>query len=199
VPGFDVSNLGRVWNVSRGRLLEGSIRDGLRVVCLFLGGRRSEVVAVRALVAEAFIGPRPEGLEIGHLNHDRLDCRAENLAYLPRSETRYRSGPVATPRHRSREISDEEIVQLVTFRSYGTPIGALARSFGISKGYASKICLGISDRARRLSALRLQETGAPLPFTGPSGRCQAQEHPAEPALSTPAPYQVAPGASRRTR
>lgn len=36
---------------------------------------------VHHLVAEGFIGPRPDGQEIRHLNGDRYDCRATNLAY----------------------------------------------------------------------------------------------------------------------
>lgn len=36
---------------------------------------------VHTLVATTFIGPRPDGLEILHLNGNRRDNSAENLAY----------------------------------------------------------------------------------------------------------------------
>lgn len=41
---------------------------------------------VHALVAEAFLGPRPEGALILHRNDDGFDNRAENLRYGDREE-----------------------------------------------------------------------------------------------------------------
>jgi hypothetical protein len=40
---------------------------------------------VHRLVAYAFLGPRPEGLDIRHRNGDATDCRVANLAYGTRS------------------------------------------------------------------------------------------------------------------
>lgn len=41
---------------------------------------------VHGLVAAAFHGPRPEGLEVRHLDGDKLNNRADNLAYGTRSD-----------------------------------------------------------------------------------------------------------------
>jgi len=41
---------------------------------------------VHSLVAEAFLGPRPAGYDIMHLNGDRKDNRAANLRYGTRKE-----------------------------------------------------------------------------------------------------------------
>src|SRR5690606_27606505 len=41
---------------------------------------------VHALVAEAFIGPRPEGHQIAHNDGDRLNSRLENLRYATAAE-----------------------------------------------------------------------------------------------------------------
>src|SRR5690606_32157657 len=38
------------------------------------------------LVAAAFLGPRPEGSEVCHINGDPADNRVENLRYGSRSE-----------------------------------------------------------------------------------------------------------------
>jgi HNH endonuclease/NUMOD4 motif len=43
---------------------------------------------VHRLVAQAFIGPRPDGLEIRHLNDNKLDNRLVNLVYGTRSENK---------------------------------------------------------------------------------------------------------------
>jgi len=39
-----------------------------------------------SLVAAAFYGPRPKGMDVMHINHDRKDNRPANLKYGSRSE-----------------------------------------------------------------------------------------------------------------
>lgn len=99
VPGYEVSDRGRVRSVARTVARSNGIPQrvaarvlaphtsttGYRAVRLCRDGRPIPR-KVHALVAAAFIGPRPEGLEVRHLNGDRLDNRAENLAYGTRSE-----------------------------------------------------------------------------------------------------------------
>lgn len=43
-------------------------------------------IAVHALVARTFIGPRPEGMQVRHLNGNSSDPRVENLAYGTHTE-----------------------------------------------------------------------------------------------------------------
>ena len=53
-------------------------------VSVAIGKGRS--VSVHVLVLTAFVGPRPAGYDILHLNHDPADNRLENLRYGTRSE-----------------------------------------------------------------------------------------------------------------
>lgn len=56
------------------------VKGGYPMVTLWLdGGRRQRTV--HSLIAEAFIGPRPEGQVVRHLNDVPTDNRPENLAY----------------------------------------------------------------------------------------------------------------------
>ena len=48
--------------------------------------RRSYPTLVHHLVAFTFIGPRPKGLEIDHVNGDKTDNRACNLEYVTHAE-----------------------------------------------------------------------------------------------------------------
>lgn len=103
VPGFEgkyqVSDQGRVRSVdhrvrlvvrgietsrkSPGRLLRpGRTRSGH--VSVAIGKNNSRLV--HQLVLEAFMGPRPDGYEVLHLNHLPWDNRLVNLKYGTRSE-----------------------------------------------------------------------------------------------------------------
>lgn len=103
IPGYDgyeVSSDGEVhsrWIVGghhhRGRrlgdewrLLRGWVSvQGYRKVTL-VAGDASRTRPVHILVAEAFHGPRPTGLEVRHLNGVKLDCRAVNLQWGTQSQ-----------------------------------------------------------------------------------------------------------------
>lgn len=79
---YEVSNCGRVRNTRTGRILalvlthKGYLRVGLR------RASRSRMVFVHKLVALAFIGPRPTGLQINHKNGVKTDNCIHNLEYV---------------------------------------------------------------------------------------------------------------------
>lgn len=96
---YEISNLGRVRSLDRiiprpgqaperhkGRVLTpirkttGYLRVTLRE------GNRASQATIHSLVAQAFIGPRPSGADILHLDDDRTNNRLDNLRYGTRSE-----------------------------------------------------------------------------------------------------------------
>lgn len=79
---YEVSDLGRVRSIKRGTrvLRHDTAGRGYPQVALSLNGRVRKAY-VHHLVAAAFIGPRPDGLDICHGNGDVLDARASNLRY----------------------------------------------------------------------------------------------------------------------
>jgi hypothetical protein len=95
VPGYEgdysVSSLGHVYRHSgkgcrKGRLLK-TPRNGAGYphVSLSKNGR-SKDWTVHKLMALAFYGECPEGLEVRHLDDNKTNNRVENLAYGTRSE-----------------------------------------------------------------------------------------------------------------
>jgi hypothetical protein len=101
VPGtnYCVSDEGIVFG-KRGTPLKPYVGDRAGHLRVDLGGRRAYV---HQLVAEAFIGPRPAGQEVRHLNGDPSDNRVENLAYGTRSQNVLDSVQHGTYRNNNRE------------------------------------------------------------------------------------------------
>lgn len=77
---YEVSSLGAVVNPRTGRTLTQTLRrDGYRTVTIQVG-RRRKCLLVHGMMAEAFIGPRPPGKLVRHLDGTRRNA-ASNLAY----------------------------------------------------------------------------------------------------------------------
>jgi hypothetical protein len=84
-PGYRVSDTGLVHSEPRPRtsgilLALSPHTTGYIKVCLSCNGVVRKRF-VHTLVMEAFVGPRPAGMEVRHLNGCRSDNRAENLAW----------------------------------------------------------------------------------------------------------------------
>lgn len=98
---YEVSDQGRVRSLTR-RVYAGRGRDRIsegRVLSPYLGDHYVKVRLkrdasgatknVHQLVAEAFLGPRPEGMEVCHDNGQNHDNRVENLRYDTHSANQF--------------------------------------------------------------------------------------------------------------
>lgn len=93
--GYYVSRSGRVGSIrdNKGRLYESNFHilkqnknsAGYFQIYVSIGNKRRAVM-VHKLVAYAFLGKRPYGYDIDHINAIRTDNRAENLQYLSRQQ-----------------------------------------------------------------------------------------------------------------
>lgn len=86
---YEVSDLGRVRNAKTKRVVKPYTDKDQTYdrVSLCDGGTHRKVM-VHTLVAEAFIGPKPDGYEIDHLTTNIHDNRACNLKYVTKEENR---------------------------------------------------------------------------------------------------------------
>lgn len=141
-PDWSVSSLGRVrretpaprtWS---GRILKQKReKQGYLVVHVRANGvpgtRR-----VHQLVAEAFLGPRPEGYETCHYNGDRSDNRVENLRYdSPKgnSDDRIRHGTANRgERHGSARLNRREVHAIRRLLAAGNSSYEVAPFFKVS-------------------------------------------------------------------
>jgi DNA polymerase I-like protein with 3'-5' exonuclease and polymerase domains/intein/homing endonuclease len=145
---YSVSSLGKVAYTGDGarRLLRPCRKGSWGHVKVRLG-RGAKDSPVHQLVAEAFLGSRPEGCEVLHLNGLPADNRVSNLVYGTSAENsahtvlhgRSRRGEV----HDSCVYSDELVSEIKEqhFRK-GMNFAEIGRTYGINRRYVRQLCIG---------------------------------------------------------
>ena len=99
-------------------------------------GRRG--ICVHILVARAFLGPKPDGHVIRHLDGNAFNNHPSNLAYVPRVEVNRASLPQYK---RSRSDMVPGLVQAIRRRyRAGERQSMLAKEYGLSSSGISAIC-----------------------------------------------------------
>lgn len=149
-PDYAVSDRGRVCRVTSasstvpGRLLaQWLAKNGYAMVSLRKNGK-SWNQGVHALVAEAFIGPRPEGADVSHLDGVKVNNTPGNLLYESRQDNLARRVGHGTDnrgeKHPQAKINAEIVRQIRARRLSGEKVKDLAAAFGLRPGDVSNIC-----------------------------------------------------------
>lgn len=104
-------------------------------------------VFVHVLVAEAFLGPRPEGLQINHKDGDKRNSHASNIEYVTPSENMrhaLRNGLRVPPQGEQCAHAKLTVTQVVEIRELAATLTypEIARRFGIDRARVSRICRG---------------------------------------------------------
>lgn len=149
---YEVSDLGRVRRSSGGKgtragyvLRDSPTTKGYRKVGL-CDGARQKTRAVHKLVAEAFIGPSPDGMEVNHIDTDRTNNRRTNLEYVTPQGN---SAHMAAMGHSTRgeraahtHLTERDIRCIRALRRDHVPLDAVAFTFKISKQAVCDIAKG---------------------------------------------------------
>ena len=83
-------------------------------------------------MALTWIGPRPDGHEIDHLNGDRCDCSADNLQYVTPAENRKRAKLLRILRSIGRDprlMSRSELLSIFRRYDFVNPSDRMAYDF----------------------------------------------------------------------
>jgi hypothetical protein len=100
---------------------------------------------VHDVIAEAFLGPCPEGMEVRHSNGDLLDNRASNLAYVPcgtGSRLLARSSKARGERINTAKPTENEVRKIrLAYARGGVSQQELAAQFGVSQAEIGYIVL----------------------------------------------------------
>lgn len=131
-----VSNLGRVMRAG-GKVLKIDLADrGIPKIRIGAPGERKKTLRVTAIVATAFLGPRPDGLSVCHRDHNLQNCAAANLEYgMPQ--------PLRGAESRTANLTADQVLAIA--QAPGSHAAA-ARAAGISPSHASRIRRGVAWR-----------------------------------------------------
>lgn len=136
-PSYEVSSFGRVRHAKRGIRKPDYVKGYVRY-SLHIGDGRYFRDMGHAFVAKAFIGPRPENMQINHINGIKDDNRLENLEYVTPKENAYHAihvlGKLRSKSNNSNSrVSAEgrEVIHTLRFQQWSLP--KLAKAFNVSE------------------------------------------------------------------
>ena len=139
-PGYLVGDDGYVYSVKSGELKQLRYQwntDGYAQATLSIDGRQ-HTVKVQSLVAEHFLGPRPDGMMICHgpagqpdntPGNLRYDTQKENIADIQRFG--FPNPPVGSLNGQAR-ITEADVVEIRRARAVGETVRSLAVRYGLS-------------------------------------------------------------------
>jgi len=104
--------------------------------------RSVHIRLVHRLVAEAFIGLCPEGLEVNHKDGNKANCRADNLEYTTKLENFAHA--VRHGLNGRKKITPAQVLEIRKFRILGTSVKELSRRFGITESSIAGLLKGRS-------------------------------------------------------
>lgn len=157
-PWYFVSRDGRLYSTLAASNQFTSNRTSLHEVVTPVGKTGYKVIRIRtqdglktrtlhSLVAEAFLGPKPDwAKEIRHLDGNKLNCSAENLAYGTRADNaqdRIRHGSHrrgSAVKHA--RLTDAVVQEIRLAASRGESHASIASRIGISRSVATRAIRG---------------------------------------------------------
>lgn len=154
---YEVSDLGRVRTVARVQIWSDGRKRQIPQRVIKLGKhkfgyllahltsypiRKEENKTVHSLVLSTFIGPRPNGQHIRHLNGDPTDNRLCNLSYgtvVENSLDRYQHGTM-----RMAKLNPEKVIEARQRVANGETFNSVAKDYGVTSGAISSAVNGYS-------------------------------------------------------
>lgn len=152
-PHYMVSNLGNVKSLPRevrcgpgdGKVMiaGGPLKPWLlRTGYLQVGLDNAKRMAVHRLVASAFLGPAPEGMECAHIDGNRQNSRADNLMWATHKENMgHRILHGTSCRGEKNKSSKIKMQDIEAIRADKRSRAAIAREYGVTPEAISHIVL----------------------------------------------------------
>ena len=117
-----------------------------RYRAIHIGPSRT-TTCIHRMVLEAFIGPRPDGMECRHLDGNKYNNRLENLAWGSHTEnmqdsSRHGQRYLKGEEHGSAKLTESEARQILSLVGSGISQRNIANQFGVSESTVYHIASG---------------------------------------------------------
>ena len=141
---YEVSSLGRVRRATAragtvaGKVLRPGVgKRGYPIVVLYDGNRGKTSTNVHELVAAAFIGPRPDGMWINHIDGNKINNCAGNLEYVTPAgnmDHASRTGLLkkGDERPNNSKLTEVQVREIRTLRKAGLSLNQVASRYGVN-------------------------------------------------------------------
>lgn len=123
-------------------------KDGYHEVHLRRKGFKRRTVTVHKLVAEAFIGPVPTGMQINHIDGNKSNNRPGNLEYVSGIENIRHAQSLGLrdsligDRNHNAKLRGSQIQEIRRRLAAGETCTAIAAEYGVSQPLISQVKLG---------------------------------------------------------
>ena len=164
-PGYHINRTGQVWSAHRkGRIprcarsrwldqKDWTVRqpwcdpEGYLHHTLVRGGKGDrQRIALHILVAAAFLGPRPDGLVVAHLDGDKSNNCPQNLAYVSQRENiehkREHGTMLCGDRSHLSRMTDRQCLRMLDCLDVGYSRREVAGAFGVSVAHVAALKTG---------------------------------------------------------
>ncbi len=142
MPCYEVSNAGRVRRSTAGRKTHAGrvmkaqqMRIGYLAVRPTVAGK-NVTIYMHDAVALAFIGPKPAGTSVNHIDGDKTNNKPGNLEYVTHAENMRHAAEAGLMAHGvahpAAKLNDDAVRALRADRGAGLSFSRLARKYGIS-------------------------------------------------------------------
>lgn len=171
-PNYTVSNLGRIMRVTRGAGTNpGTIIAGCKNHDGYLRVKIPRATFVHVLVAEAFLGNCPEGLECNHKDGVKENCRVDNLEYLTHKANMghaAENGLMASgERAGGAKLTEQDIREILRMHKRGFSNRGIAEIFGVDN---STVCVITQGKTWKHLFVFIPESGVADPDKNPESK-----------------------------
>ena len=144
---YEVSNEGDIRNAITGKIRKAYVgKRGYLQLCMVSNDGKSITKRVHCIVARAFLGERPDGFLIDHIDTNKLNNYANNLEYVTSAENSRRAevhGLVYHHKgesHPSVKLTESNVIEMRDlYENHNWPQSRLAKQFNISKSQVQRI------------------------------------------------------------
>jgi hypothetical protein len=142
-PTYEINCLGQIRRIDSGRIKTAVVAANGYLVVNLWRANKGRVYCVHSLLAEAFLGPRPDAETVNHIDGNRLNNSLDNLEYMSNAENArdmWRRGRgCAGERNGHSKLTADQVRAIHSRANAGERTCHLAKEYGVGSPIISQI------------------------------------------------------------